>query len=92
MLYAFDREEVRELVNATVHVSLASVLVPRGGGYQLLWAVHVRDVSRFTPMYMAAIEPFRRFVVYPSMLGRIRKAWEREYGGTATTVGRGMSG
>ena len=85
VLYALEREEVRELVNATVHVCLVSVLVPRGDGYRLLWAVHVRNVSRLTPLYMAAIEPFRRFVVYPSMLGRIRNAWEREYGNPPTT-------
>ena len=80
VLYAVDREEVRELVNATAHVCLASALVPRGDGYRLLWAVHVRNVSRLTPVYLAAIEPFRRLVVYPSMLGRIRKAWIRRYG------------
>ena len=84
VLYALDREEVRELVNRTVHVCLVSVLVPRRNGYRLLWAVHVRNVARLTPAYMAAIEPFRRFVVYPSVLGRIRKAWARAYGDATT--------
>ncbi len=87
LLYALDREEVRELVNATAHFCLASVLVPRGDGYRLLWAVHVRNLSRLTPVYLGAIEPFRRFVVYPSVLGRIRKAWERRYGGAAGSLG-----
>ena len=79
VVYALDREDVRELVNRTVHVCLVSVLVPRGDGYRLLWAVHVGRVSRLTPVYLAAIEPFRRWVVYPSMLGRIRKAWQQRY-------------
>jgi hypothetical protein len=45
------------------------------GGYRLYWAVYVAPVSRFSPIYMAMIEPFRRFVVYPSILGRLRRAW-----------------
>jgi hypothetical protein len=28
---------------------------------------------------MALIEPFRRFIVYPAMLGRIRRAWTARY-------------
>jgi len=31
---------------------------------------------------MAAIEPFRRFVVYPSILRRIERAWAAKYGAT----------
>jgi len=27
------------------------------------------------PVYMAAIEPFRRWVVYPAILGGIRAGW-----------------
>ena len=91
VLYALDREEVRELRNATVHVCLVSALVQRGDGYRLLWAVHVGNASRLTPAYMAAIEPFRRFVVYPSMLARIRRAWELEYGNPTTGPGRRVS-
>jgi hypothetical protein len=28
----------------------------------------MRSVGRFTPVYMALIDPFRKLVVYPSML------------------------
>ena len=45
------------------------------GGYRLYWAIYVENVSAFTPLYMAAIEPFRRFVVYPATLAAIRMAW-----------------
>jgi hypothetical protein len=39
----------------------------------------VKPVSALTPLYMAIIEPFRRFIVYPSILRRIRDAWELRY-------------
>jgi hypothetical protein len=48
-------------------------------GYRLYWAIYVRNVSRFTPVYMTLIEPFRRFVVYPSILRRLRGAWVAAY-------------
>jgi hypothetical protein len=32
----------------------------------------VRSVKRFTPIYMALIDPFRRLVVYPSLLRTVR--------------------
>jgi hypothetical protein len=47
----------------------------RPGGYRLYWAIYVENVSAFTPLYMAVIEPFRRFVVYPAILASIRAGW-----------------
>jgi hypothetical protein len=32
-----------------------------------------------TGLYMASIEPFRRLIVYPAILRRIREAWQRRY-------------
>jgi hypothetical protein len=39
----------------------------------------VKPSSWLTPVYMALIEPFRRFIVYPAMLGRVRRAWTARY-------------
>jgi hypothetical protein len=78
-LYVLDSESLAEGRNATVHAFLSTALVPRGDGYRLYWAIYVKPVSRFTPIYMALIEPFRRFVVYPSILGGIRRAWVQRY-------------
>jgi hypothetical protein len=75
VLYEFPSEMVGEIENATVHAFACMALTRRPAGYRLYWAVYVRNVSRFTPFYMAAIEPFRRFVVYPAILGRIRDGW-----------------
>jgi hypothetical protein len=84
-LYELDNESLAEGRNATVHAFMSVALVPRGEGYRLYWAVYVKPVSRFTPLYMAMIEPFRRFVVYPSILGGIRRAWAQRYA-TATNT------
>jgi hypothetical protein len=40
----------------------------------------VRSVSRFTPIYMALIDPFRRLVVYPSLLQTVRAKWNKTVG------------
>ena len=74
-LYERPYEMVSEATNATVHAFSCMALRRRPGGYRLYWAIYVENVSRFTPFYMAAIEPFRRFVVYPAILKSIRKSW-----------------
>ena len=82
VVYEFENEALSEIINATVHAFLCSALVPSAIGYRLYWAVYVKPVSRFTSLYMGAIEPFRRFVVYPSILRRIERAWAAKYGTT----------
>jgi hypothetical protein len=84
-LYELDNESLAEGRNATVHAFMSVALLPRGEGYRLYWAVYVKPVSRFTGLYMALIEPFRRFVVYPSVLGGVRRAWALRYA-TATNT------
>ena len=79
VVYALGDEMLMEIRNATVHAFLCSTLVPATAGYRLYWGVYVKPVSRWTRLYMLAIEPFRRFVVYPSMLGRVRRAWTAKY-------------
>jgi hypothetical protein len=79
VLYLFEREGLQEIRNATVHAFLAYALVEAPAGYRLYWAIYVKPISWFTPIYMALIEPFRRFVVYPALLGRLRQAWRERY-------------
>ena len=54
--------------NATVHAFLRTVLQRHPDGYRLYWGVYVLPVSWFMPVYMAVIEPFRRFLVHPSLM------------------------
>lgn len=79
VLYAFDHEALNELRNATVHAFLALALCRRPEGYTLYLAVYVKPVTRLTPLYMALIDPFRRFIVYPAIGRGIQRDWLRAY-------------
>jgi hypothetical protein len=79
LLYRFPLEALDEARNATVHAFSCMALCRTAAGYRLYWAIYVKNVSRFTPLYMALIEPFRRFVVYPAILRRLRSAWMAVY-------------
>jgi hypothetical protein len=79
-VYQLPNEALFEVRNATVHAHVCIALVPIDGGYRLYWGVYVAPVSWFTPAYMAIIEPFRRFVVYPAIFANYRRAWQRRYG------------
>jgi len=79
ILYELDDEALLEIRNATVHAFLCTALRPTAAGYRLFWAVYVLPVSRLTPLYMAIIEPFRRYIVYPSLFRSIARAWQETY-------------
>jgi hypothetical protein len=80
VLYVFANEALSELRNATVHGFMALALVPRVDGYTLYMAIYVSPVSRLTPLYMVLIEPFRRFIVYPTLCREAQRSWSRAYG------------
>jgi hypothetical protein len=75
LVYRFENEELLEAINRTVHGAVSVALVESARSYRLYVAVYVRDVSRFTPIYLALIEPFRRWIVYPSILRSVRRSW-----------------
>jgi len=79
VLYVLEREALTEIRNATVHAFMSLSLVERPGGYRVYVAVYVAPVSRWTPLYMALIEPFRRFVVYPALARRLQRSWRERY-------------
>ncbi len=79
LLYQFPDEALIETRNATVHGYVCSALARTATGYRLYWGVYVLPVSWLTRPYLIAIEPFRRFIVYPAMLRRIRRAWLAAY-------------
>jgi hypothetical protein len=54
-----------------------SALVETANGYRFYFAVYVRNVSRLTPLYMTAIDPFRKLIVYPALLRSVRANWDR---------------
>jgi hypothetical protein len=75
VLYVLRHEALGEIRNATVHGFLSVALVHREQAYVVYVAVYVKAISRFTPLYMALVDPFRRFVVYPALGRMIQQAW-----------------
>lgn len=79
LLYLFPKEVLGEVRNATVHAFSCMTIRRTASGYRFYWAIYVKSISWFTPVYMALIEPFRRFVVYPAILRRLRASWAATY-------------
>jgi len=55
-------------------------------------AVYVKPVTRLTPLYVALIDPFRRFIVYPAPSVRVAAGPTLEPTGSARSVGRPRTG
>src|SRR5437870_11523692 len=63
VVYRFENEQLLELINRTAHPAALRALVETAYTYRFYLGVYVRSVSRFTPVYMALIDPFRKLVV-----------------------------
>jgi hypothetical protein len=81
LLYRFENEQLSELRNATVHAFSSLSIRPTSGGYLAYLAIYVQPVHRFTWLYMRAIAPFRRLIVYPAIVRKVQRAWAERYGG-----------
>jgi hypothetical protein len=80
VVYRFDNEQLLEVINRTAHAGALSTLVETANAYRFYFAVYVRSVGLFTPFYMALIGPFRRMIVYPSLLRSVRDSWNQAFG------------
>src|SRR5205814_5018055 len=67
VVYRFENEQLVELINRTAHAAALSALIETATAYRFYLGVYVRSVSRFTPFYIALIDPFRNLIVYPSL-------------------------
>ena len=88
LLYRFEDEQLGELRNSTVQAFASLSIRPTPTGYLAYLGVFVRPVHRFTGLYMGAIAPFRRLVVYPGIIRSMQKAWAERYGGESRVEGR----
>jgi hypothetical protein len=79
-VYRLKNEQLLEIQNRTAHAAALSALVDTGNAYRLYFAVYVRSVACLTPVYMALIDPFRRVIVYPSLLCSVRATWNQAFG------------
>ena len=80
VVYRFENEQLLELINRTAHAAALSALVETATAYRFYLAVYVRSTSRFTPFYMTLIDPFRKLMVYPSLLHGVRARWNQAFG------------
>jgi Protein of unknown function (DUF2867) len=88
LLYRFEDEQLSELRNATVHAFASLSIRQTPGGYLAYLGVLVQPVHRFTRLYMGAIAPFRRLVVYPALIRKVQRAWAERYGGECGVASR----
>jgi hypothetical protein len=75
VVYRFENEQLLELQNRTVHAAALSALTETTDGYRFYFAVYVAKVGWITPCYMALIDPFRRWIIYPALLKNIHASW-----------------
>jgi hypothetical protein len=80
VVYRFENEQLLELINRTAHAAALSALVETAHAYRFYFGVYVCSVGRFTPVYMALIDPFRKLVVCPSLLRTVRATWTQIFG------------
>lgn len=77
-VYLTDNEWAAELANKTVHCVLHLSWVPDPGlpgGFRGQMAVLVKPSGWWGRIYMAAIAPFRHFLVYPALMRGIGARW-----------------
>jgi hypothetical protein len=80
IVYRFENEQLVELINRTAHAAALSALVETGNTYRFYFGVYVRNIGHFTPFYMTLIDPFRKLIVYPSLLLSVRARWNQAFG------------
>src|SRR5580700_7399369 len=77
VVYRFENEQLVEVQNRTVHGAALSALAERADSYRFYFAIYVRRRTWITPFYMGLIDPFRKRIIYPALLKKIRAAWEQ---------------
>jgi hypothetical protein len=75
VVYQFENERLLEVHNRTVNAALLMALAETEAGYRVYLAVYVCNAGWITPVYMALIDPFRRWIIYPAIMKHIRAIW-----------------
>lgn len=93
-VYQLDDECALERATTSVHAVVHLGWAPDGsGGHELRMAVLVKPTGLRGRLYMAAITPFRRLIVFPALVRQRERVWRDRgrpgaRGGGATAVGR----
>jgi hypothetical protein len=77
VVYRFENEQLLEIQNRTVHGAALSALAERADSYRFYFAVYVRQNTWITQFYMGLIDPFRKWIIYPALLKKIRATWDQ---------------
>jgi hypothetical protein len=85
LMYTLENETVAEILNRTVHAFFCMAIEPAGGGYTLYWVILVKEERSLTPFYMGLIDPFRRYLVHPTILRTIEQRWRHLHRGEASS-------
>ena len=76
-LYRTEDEFAAEVSNRTVHALMHLGWVDEGNGsFRGEMAVYVKPRGVFGKAYMAAIRPFRLWIVYPPLMREFERAWK----------------
>ncbi|MCG3773996.1 MAG: hypothetical protein JW395_0813 [Nitrospira sp.] len=78
-VYTFENETLLEAVSNVAHAFVLLAIEPVAEGYIMYVAIYVKNTSWFTPLYLALIDPFRRFIVYPVLIHDLEQAWSDLY-------------
>jgi len=79
ILYQFENEMLAEIVNRTVHCFWLMASERTANGYALWFAVYVKKLNWFTPIYMALITPLLKWVIYPAMMRGVTQRWQQAF-------------
>jgi uncharacterized protein DUF2867 len=79
ILYQFQNETLGEIINRAVHCFWLMATERTANGYALWFAVYVKKLNWFTPIYMALISPLVKWIIYPAMLNGVRRRWEKTF-------------
>lgn len=80
-LYRTDDEFAAEVSNETVHAVMHLAWADQGAGrHQARMAVYVKPRGTFGRAYMAAIKPFRLWIVYPALMRQVERTWNGRTG------------
>ena len=75
LVYKLDDEYLAELENSTVQAALHLGRLTRVDGQGINLAVYAKPKGALGRLYMAAIKPFRRWIVYPTILRAVARQW-----------------
>jgi hypothetical protein len=86
-VFKIDNEAVFEHSNSLLHALLHLGWVPQvDGTFKGQMGVYVKHRSAVSPLYMAAIAPFRHYIIYPDLLRWIGSSWTRRANDPAGTI------